>query len=100
MVAEGSNFTEQLVKFAGESIQPLSNRASVNAEKRSELTAKPIPSGLESCGRPFEGRPFSFGPWVLVTKAQKVPRSRCSGTRQISTRICAGRGKFSEHVGR
>ena len=39
MVSEGSKFTEQMVKLAGESIQPLSNRASVSAEKFSELTA-------------------------------------------------------------
>ncbi|MCA1653568.1 MAG: phasin family protein [Sphingomicrobium sp.] len=38
-VAEGSKFTEQLVKLTGEAIQPLSNRASVNAEAFSELTA-------------------------------------------------------------
>ena len=39
MVSEGSKFTEHMVKLAGESIQPLSNRASVSAEKFSELTA-------------------------------------------------------------
>ena len=39
MVADGSKLTEQMVKFAGEAVQPLSNRASVNAEKFSELTA-------------------------------------------------------------
>ena len=39
MVSEGSKFTEPMVKLAGESIQPLSNRASVSAEKFSELTA-------------------------------------------------------------
>jgi phasin family protein len=39
MVAEGSKLTEQMVKLAGEAVQPLSNRASVNAEKFSELTA-------------------------------------------------------------
>ena len=38
-VAEGSKFTEQLVKLAGEAVQPLSNRASVNAERINELTA-------------------------------------------------------------
>jgi phasin family protein len=38
-VAEGSKFTEQLVKLAGEAVQPLSNRASVNAERIKELTA-------------------------------------------------------------
>ena len=39
MVAEGSKLTEQMVKLAGEAMQPLSNRASVNAEKLAELTA-------------------------------------------------------------
>ena len=39
MVAEGSKLTEQMVKLAGEAMQPLSNRASVNAEKLGELTA-------------------------------------------------------------
>jgi len=39
MVAEGSKLTEQMVKLAGEAAQPLSSRASVNAEKFSELTA-------------------------------------------------------------
>ena len=38
-VAEGSKLTEQMVKLAGEAAQPLSSRASVNAEKFSELTA-------------------------------------------------------------
>lgn len=38
-VAEGSKFTEQLVKLAGEAVQPLSNRASLNAERVNELTA-------------------------------------------------------------
>ena len=37
-VAEGSKLTEQMVKLAGEAAQPLSSRASVNAEKFSELT--------------------------------------------------------------
>jgi phasin family protein len=39
VVAEGSKFTEQLVKLAGEAVQPLSNRASLNAERINELTA-------------------------------------------------------------
>ena len=39
MVSEGSKFTEHMVKLTGEAIQPLSNRASVSAEKFSELTA-------------------------------------------------------------
>ena len=39
MVADGSKITEHLVKLAGEAVQPLSSRASVNAEKFSELTA-------------------------------------------------------------
>lgn len=39
MVAESSKLTEQWVKLTGEAIQPLSNRASVNAEKLSELAA-------------------------------------------------------------
>lgn len=38
-VSEGSKFTEQLVKLSGEAVQPLSNRASVNAEAFNELTA-------------------------------------------------------------
>ncbi len=38
-VAEGSKFTEQLVKLAGEAAQPLSTRASLNAERINELTA-------------------------------------------------------------
>ncbi|MDP9086832.1 MAG: TIGR01841 family phasin [Pseudomonadota bacterium] len=38
-VAEGSKLTEQMVKLAGEAVQPLSSRASINAEKFSELTA-------------------------------------------------------------
>ena len=38
MVADGSKLTEQMVKLTGEAVQPLSNRASVNAEKFSELT--------------------------------------------------------------
>ena len=38
-VAEGSRYTEQVVKLASDAIQPLSNRASINAEKFSELTA-------------------------------------------------------------
>ena len=39
MVADGSKITEHMVKLAGEAVQPLSSRASVNAEKFSELTA-------------------------------------------------------------
>lgn len=39
MVASFSQLTEQTVKLAGEAIQPLSNRAAVNAEKINELTA-------------------------------------------------------------
>ena len=39
MVAETSRMTESLVKLAGEAIQPLSNRAALNAEKINELTA-------------------------------------------------------------
>ena len=38
-VAEGSKLTEQLVKLAGEAVQPLSNRASLNAERINEMTA-------------------------------------------------------------
>ena len=38
-VAEGSKLTEQLVKLAGEAVQPLSTRASLNAERINELTA-------------------------------------------------------------
>jgi phasin family protein len=39
LVAEGSKLTEQLVKLAGEAVQPLSTRASLNAERINELTA-------------------------------------------------------------
>ena len=39
MVSESSKLTEQMVKLAGEAIQPISNRASVNAERINELTA-------------------------------------------------------------
>lgn len=39
MVAEGSRFTESMVKLAGEAFQPLSNRAALNAEKLNELAA-------------------------------------------------------------
>ena len=39
MVAESSKLTEQVVKLAGEAIQPISNRASVNAERVNELIA-------------------------------------------------------------
>jgi phasin family protein len=38
-VAEGSKLTEQLVKLAGEAAQPLSTRASLNAERINELAA-------------------------------------------------------------
>jgi phasin family protein len=39
MVATFSQLTESSVKLAGEAIQPLSNRAAINAEKLNELTA-------------------------------------------------------------
>ncbi len=39
MVSESSKLTEQVVKLAGEAIQPISNRASVNAERIKDLTA-------------------------------------------------------------
>ncbi|MDQ3074015.1 MAG: phasin family protein [Pseudomonadota bacterium] len=39
MVQESSKLTEQMVKLAGEAIQPISNRASVNAERVNELMA-------------------------------------------------------------
>ncbi|WP_309602820.1 phasin family protein [Sphingomonas sp.] len=39
LVAEGSKFTEAMVKLAGEAVQPLSNRASINAERINELAA-------------------------------------------------------------
>jgi phasin family protein len=39
MVASFSHLTESTVKLAGEAIQPLSNRAAINAEKLNELTA-------------------------------------------------------------
>ncbi len=39
VVSESSKLTEQVVKLAGEAIQPISNRASVNAERVKELTA-------------------------------------------------------------
>ncbi|HXG99283.1 MAG TPA: phasin family protein [Sphingomicrobium sp.] len=38
-VSESSKLTEQVVKLAGETIQPISNRASVNAERVNELMA-------------------------------------------------------------
>ena len=38
-VSESSKLTEQVVKLAGEAIQPISNRASVNAERINELVA-------------------------------------------------------------
>ena len=39
MVAESSKLTESLVKLAGEAFQPLSNRASANAERFNTLVA-------------------------------------------------------------
>ncbi|MDQ3078555.1 MAG: phasin family protein [Pseudomonadota bacterium] len=39
MVSDSSKLTEQVVKLAGEAIQPISNRASVNAERVKELMA-------------------------------------------------------------
>ena len=39
MVSESSKLTEQVVKLAGEAIQPISTRASVNAERVNELMA-------------------------------------------------------------
>jgi phasin family protein len=39
LVAESSKLTEQFVKLAGEAIQPISNRASVTAERVKELMA-------------------------------------------------------------
>ncbi len=39
MVSQSSKLTEQMVKLAGEAIQPISNRASVNAERVNELMA-------------------------------------------------------------
>ncbi len=39
MVAEGSKFAEAMVKLAGEAAQPLSNRATINAERINELAA-------------------------------------------------------------
>jgi phasin family protein len=39
LVSESSKLTEQVVKLAGEAIQPISNRASVNAERVNELMA-------------------------------------------------------------
>ena len=38
-VAEGSKFAEAIVKLAGEAVQPLSNRATINAERINELAA-------------------------------------------------------------
>nr|WP_294169906.1 TIGR01841 family phasin [uncultured Sphingomonas sp.] len=38
-VADGSRFAESMVKLVGEAVQPLSNRAVVNAEKLNNLTA-------------------------------------------------------------
>ncbi|HEV2043042.1 MAG TPA: phasin family protein [Sphingomicrobium sp.] len=39
VVAEGSKFAEAIVKLAGEAAQPLSNRATINAERINELAA-------------------------------------------------------------
>ena len=39
MVAEGSKFAEAMVKLAGDAVQPISNRASINAERMSEIAA-------------------------------------------------------------
>ena len=39
LVAEGSKFAEAMVKLAGEAVQPLSNRATINAERINELAA-------------------------------------------------------------
>ena len=39
LVAEGSKLTESMVKLAGEAIQPISNRASVSAERLNKLVA-------------------------------------------------------------
>ena len=39
MVSDSSKLTERVVKLAGEAIQPISNRASVNAERVNELMA-------------------------------------------------------------
>lgn len=38
-VIEGSKFTEQMVKLAGEAVQPLSTRASLNAERINKIAA-------------------------------------------------------------
>ena len=38
-VADGSKFAEQIVKLAGEAVQPLSNRATINAERINVLAA-------------------------------------------------------------
>jgi phasin family protein len=39
LVSEGSKFAESIVKLAGEAVQPLSNRATINAERINELAA-------------------------------------------------------------
>ena len=39
LVSEGSKFAESMVKLAGEAVQPLSNRATINAERINELAA-------------------------------------------------------------
>ena len=43
-VAESSKLTEQLVKLAGEAVQPISNRASLNAERINEMLPEPFSS--------------------------------------------------------
>ncbi|MBA3525608.1 MAG: phasin family protein, partial [Sphingomonas sp.] len=39
MVGESSRMTETVVKFAGEAFQPLSSRASINAERVNKFVA-------------------------------------------------------------
>jgi hypothetical protein len=39
MVAESSRWTESMVKLAGQAFQPLSNRATANAERFNNLVA-------------------------------------------------------------
>jgi phasin family protein len=39
LIAETSRFTESFVKLAGEAVQPISNRASANAERINSLVA-------------------------------------------------------------
>ena len=43
-VSESSKLTESLVKLAGEAFQPLSNRASANAERFNISLPDPLPS--------------------------------------------------------